>query len=180
MAAGDGFNKGAFGRGAVPPLDVAIAVDEVERRATKAAPPTIDRNTPTAKREDPDDAAKRLNLRDAPPSTPMSKTLRRLPLVTDPFIERVAAQLGLARRTCDRCAHWSKEAAAAAFKAFPAFATAAEVLSPSRMGAAKRGEFDEIGQPVGHADTNTTWRDVGGCPKVGMLTHKGATCDAWE
>lgn len=142
--------------------------------------PKVDRNTPTARREDPDSASARLRLRDAPPTTPTRATLKRLHVLNTPALLRGAAQLGLATKRCDRCMHWSQEAARAAFKAFPHFALAAEHLSPARMGAAKAGEFDEIGQPVGHADTNLGWDQFGGCPKTGVITAATAVCDAWE
>jgi len=159
--------------------DKAFGRADVRAAAARPAEP-IERNTPTAKREDPDRASERLRLRDAPPTTPFRATLKRLRVLNAPVIGRAAAQLGLATKRCDRCMHWSQEAARAAFKAFPHFALAAEHLSPARMGAAKAGEFDEIGQPVGHADTNIGWDQFGGCPKTGVITAANAVCDAWK
>ena len=168
-----------FGRGVpkLEPLDEEIARDAAAR-AVKAAP--VERNTPTAKREDPDTARVRLNLRDADPPSPTRETFKRLPLFTDPFVAREAAKLGVGRKMCDRCVHWKPEAAVAAFKAYPAFQAAAAVLSPQRMSAAKKQEFDEIGQPVGHADEQLTWANFGGCAKVGVITPRNSVCDAFE
>lgn len=155
-------------------------VREEEPRLTQDTTLRVDRNPSTAKREDPDSAQERLHLRDGGTTTPARTTLKRLPLLNEPFILRAAAVLGVARKRCDRCMHWSKEGARAVFKAHPHFAMAAEFLSPARMAAAQRKEFDEIGQPVGHAETKTTWDDFGTCPKVGVITAHDAVCDAFE
>jgi hypothetical protein len=109
--------------------------------------------------------------------------LKKLPVLREPEVQRLAALAGIATRKCERCAHWDHAAGQRMIAGNVAFARAASILSPSQMekthGGAwdDNGKFDGRGQP--HHTGGPSWDQLGACRKHNRGEFATSTCEDW-
>lgn len=106
----------------------------------------------------------------------------RVPIVapSDPLEQRRLYLLRKARnlsgaKACCKCRHWDLDAGRAAILQNPAFAAAAQTLSPSRMGR----KVDDTTQPSLPIAVDT-WELIGVCEIESCGRHAIDHCDSFE
>lgn len=83
---------------------------------------------------------------------------------------------------CDTCEHWNQEEGQAIMRKFPAFAGAAEYVTPAEM--AHGYTYDEEGVRTGLAAPKKfqtmRWEDFGACHECMELRHRTDGCDLYQ
>jgi hypothetical protein len=83
---------------------------------------------------------------------------------------------------CATCAHWNQEEGQAIMRKFPAFAGAAEYVTPAEM--AHGYVYDEEGVRTGLAAPKELhamrWEDFGACHECMELRHRTDSCDLYQ
>lgn len=115
----------------------------------------------------------------------LRRSVRRLPVLRDPGMQRVGALLGFAGKTCGRCEHFDLVAGQEMLK-HNTFGMATAVLNPSQMAKTAKGAwkeetgFDERGQPLEDPTSKDRWHELGACnlKRIGVFAPQ--SCKDWS
>lgn len=114
----------------------------------------------------------------------LRKSIRRLPVLRDPGVQRIGALMGVAGTTCGRCVHFDL-ATGQKMLTGTNFGIAAQMLAPNQMLKTKRGAwtkengFDERGQPL-NEDVDTKWSELGACTLKNIGVFAPHSCKDWS